>query len=41
MTYEAVAKILGVTKQRVMQIEAEALKKLRFRLKKIEKELQA
>ena len=39
MTYEEIAKLMGITKQRVMQIEAEALKKLRHRLKQVATEL--
>jgi DNA-directed RNA polymerase sigma subunit (sigma70/sigma32) len=41
MTYAEIAKIIGVSKQRVMQIEAEALKKLRHRLRKLRREMQA
>jgi len=39
MTYEKIAELLGLTKQRIMQIEAEALKKLRIRLADVKKEL--
>lgn len=37
--YETIARELGLTKQRVMQIEKQALAKLRFRLKAAAAEL--
>ena len=40
MTYAEIATLLGLTRQRIMQIEAAALRKLRVRLAKVGREIQ-